>query len=121
MGEEADVRSRASRVQQLTMQKNLVGAVIASLENPPVNSTSDHIKQSNAQTVFAALQACSKADVATVVQALTPDLEDVLMKYLYRGLAVPQNNASLLEWHGHLVAKAGNGCIVRALTDRKLV
>ncbi|ETW05948.1 hypothetical protein H310_03582 [Aphanomyces invadans] len=121
MSEEDEVRSRAMRVKQLTMQKKFVDAVVLSLENPPVSSTSDNVKLANAQTVFAALQACSKADVANVVQALTPDLEDVLMKYLYRGLSVPQNNASLLEWHGHLVAKAGNGCIVRALTDRKLV
>ncbi|KAF0682865.1 Aste57867_25052 [Aphanomyces stellatus] len=121
MSEEADVRARATRVQQLTMQKKFVEAVAASLENPPVNATSDNIKNANAQTVFAALQACSKADVSNVVQALTPELEDVLMKYLYRGLSIPQNNALLLEWHGHLVTKAGNGCIVRALTDRKLV
>ncbi|CAK4082772.1 unnamed protein product [Aphanomyces euteiches] len=121
MSEEGDVRSRASRVQQLTMQKKFVEAVVTSLENPPVNSASDSVKAANAQTVFGALQACSKADVANVVQALTPELEDVLMKYLYRGLAIPQNNALLLEWHGQLAAKAGSGCIVRALTDRKLV
>ncbi|KAG9410223.1 Actin- protein 2/3 complex subunit 5 [Aphanomyces cochlioides] len=78
MSEEADVRSRTSRVQQLTMQKKFVEAVVTSLENPPVNSASDSVKAANAQTVFGALQACSKADVANVVQALTPELEDDL-------------------------------------------
>jgi actin related protein 2/3 complex subunit 5 len=120
MSEDTDARARASRVQQLTTQKKFTEAVFAALENPPVNG-SDSAKQLNAQTVFMALQACSKADLSKAVQSLTPELEDNLMKYVYRGLAIPQNNSTLLEWHAQLVAKAGNGCIIRALTDRKTV
>ncbi|EQC34585.1 hypothetical protein SDRG_07910 [Saprolegnia diclina VS20] len=119
MSDDAEVRARASRVQQLILQKKFVEAVSTSLENPPVNAPDEATRVANAQTVFSALLACSKADIARTVQELTPDLEDNLMKYVYKGLSVPQNNSVFLEWHGQLAAKAGSGCIIRAMTDRK--
>jgi hypothetical protein len=42
-----------------------------------------------------------------------------LMKYLYRGLRTPENSATLLKFHAMLLEKAGMGCIVRAIVDRK--
>ncbi|OQR81602.1 hypothetical protein THRCLA_23336 [Thraustotheca clavata] len=119
MSGDADVQARASRVQNLIMRKQHVEAVVASLENPPFNAPDEASHVMNAQTVFTALMACSKADITKAVQELSPDLEDNLMKYLYKGLGIPQNNSVFLEWHGQLAAKAGNGCIIRALTDRK--
>ncbi|OQR80696.1 hypothetical protein ACHHYP_17302 [Achlya hypogyna] len=119
MGDEADVRARASRVQQLLMQKKFVEAVAVSLENPPVNALDEATRTANAQTVFSALLACSKSDIARTVQELSPELEDNLMKYVYKGLSIPQNNSVFLEWHGQLATKAGSGCIIRAMTDRK--
>jgi len=44
---------------------------------------------------------------------------DILMKYVFRGLAEADSCGVLLKWHGVLADVAGLGCIVRAMTDRK--
>ena len=65
--------------------------------------------------------ACKDTEMPTIIDALDQDARDALMKYLYKGLGVADNSGQLLKWHAQLTSKAGLGCIVRALTDRKTV
>ncbi len=116
-----EINARASKVKTLQIERQAEKAVSVSLENPPLLSGSDKVKDANAQVVMAALSACSKGEMQRAVAQLSPELEDNLMKYIYRGLTIPQNNSMLLEWHAQLVNKAGIGCVVRALTDRNVV
>jgi actin related protein 2/3 complex subunit 5 len=69
------------------------------------------------------LSAIKSTDIATALKSLNVDQMDVLMKYVYKGMAGPEtyNPAILLQWHEKLVETAGLGCIVRVLTDRKTV
>lgn len=69
----------------------------------------------------AALSAVPDASIDAALEELSPEAQDVLMKYLYRLLARPSNSLSLLKWHEKLVARAGLGSVVRALVDRKTV
>ncbi len=47
------------------------------------------------------------------------DLADAAMKYVLRGLKAPDNAPTLLKVHGLLLERAGMGCLVRAMVDRK--
>lgn len=78
-------------------------------------------QEANAAVVMQALGAVKDSEIDGVVDALTPDLHDTLMKYVYRGLGQNQNPAALFKWHAQLVDKSGLGCIVRSMTDRKTV
>lgn len=49
---------------------------------------------------------------------------DVLMKYLYRFLGDPDTcsgSGLVLKWHKKVAEKAGDGAIIRVMTDRKTV
>jgi len=102
---------------------NAKDAVLKSLENPPFNANNQKVKDTNAQTVLDALNAVKSADIAGVVSAMNVDQRDVLMKYIYRGLAEPEKFPSdkLLAWHAQVIESGGLGHIVRVLTSRKTV
>jgi actin related protein 2/3 complex subunit 5 len=53
------------------------------------------------KTVMDALLATKGADIPGIVKQLNSDQIDTLMKYVYRGMAVPEqySSASLLQWH----------------------
>ncbi len=48
-----------------------------------------------------------------------PELRDTLVKYLYRGLQEGRFCGSLLKWHALVVAAAGLGPVVRAMTANR--
>ena len=63
-----------------------------------------------------------EVDMEAAVGALSLEECDVLMKYLYRGLGQPNDKVlsynSLLKWHPLVLAKAGQGSIVRAISEK---
>ena len=67
--------------------------------------------------VVKALVAVPEKDVGAVIDSLSTDEKDVLMKYLYRGLEEAESCSQLLKWHSILTEKAGTGCIMRALSE----
>jgi actin related protein 2/3 complex subunit 5 len=69
------------------------------------------------KVVVKAIGAVPEKDVGGVIDSLTDDEKDVLMKYLYRGLEESESCNALLKWHGVLTERAGNGCIMRALSE----
>ncbi len=111
------------------------------LENPPFGTKNANIKDRNTALVMKALTAVGQkeAEVTNLLDSLTADSADVLMKYVYKGLQKPDNSGFLLKLHGQLVEKCGIGtlyaadyflfhfhsavafvgCIVRAIVDRK--
>lgn len=117
----AGVKARVSQVRSLLAQRKNEEAVRAALEDPPILSKSDALKDENAQNVLSALTACNKGEMQRAIDALSPELEDNLMKYLARFLGLASQSAIILDWHQKLAAKAGSGCIMRAFTERKQV
>ena len=103
----------------------------------------------NLQTLVSILNSTKAADVPTVLKSLSSDAQDTLMKYLYKGMAMPGwgdvSGSVLLVWHekvccefelcatlpskclltdyirDQLTEIAGTGCIVRVMTDRRTV
>mmetsp|Transcript_11424 Transcript_11424/g.19527 ORF Transcript_11424/g.19527 Transcript_11424/m.19527 type:complete len:108 (-) Transcript_11424:217-540(-) len=61
-----------------------------------------------------------ESDVVSVLEQLNPMDRDKLMKYLYMGLSTGEAKlcASCLIWHEKLTNIAGNGAIIRSLSDK---
>ncbi|CAI5746698.1 unnamed protein product [Peronospora destructor] len=117
----ASVQARAAQVQQLLAQRKHEDAVRVALEEPPLHSKNNAVKNENAKVVMGALLACNKGEMQRAIDSLSIPMEDNLMKYLMRFLGVASQSAAILEWHQKLVVKAGSGCVMRAFTDRKQV
>jgi actin related protein 2/3 complex, subunit 5 len=86
--------------------------------------------------VIEVLNAVKTTDITSHLNALDMDSQDILMKYLYKGMEQPasHNTGVLLNWHekvlssvveplltGQLVEVAGHGCIVRYISDRRTI
>ncbi|CAH0475747.1 unnamed protein product [Peronospora belbahrii] len=117
----ASVQARATKVQGLLAKRKHEEAVLVSLEDPPLQSKNNTVKDENAKVVMGALLACNKGEMQRAINSLSIPLEDNLMKYLMRFLGIALQSAVILEWHQKLVAKAGSGCVMRAFTKRKQV
>ena len=74
-------------------------------------------QKQSVKVVVKAIGAVPEKDAGSVIDSLTDDEKDILMKYLYRGLEEAESCNQLLKWHGILAEKAGNGCIMRALSE----
>lgn len=55
------------------------------------------------QTLVSILNSTKSTEVPTVIKALSSDAQDTLMKYLYKGMAMPGwgdvSGSVLLGWH----------------------
>ncbi|KAI8059346.1 actin-related protein ARPC5 [Gongronella butleri] len=120
---EADAQTRASDVRNLMNRGDLNAALTRSLENPPYIRNTDQAKLASTQAVVDVLNAFRASDIASVVKDLGQEQRDVLMKYLYAGMAKPDlfNSSVLLTWHEKLTEVAGTGSIVRVMTDKRTV
>jgi len=117
-----EVRRRESEVSSLLTRKDKARALLISLQSPPSASKNAELKDANAATVEKVLNALTEAEISAVVEALDLEACDTLMKYLYRFMAGSfANNALLLKLHAAVFDKAGNGAIIRSMTDRKQV
>jgi len=113
------VAARQQGIQSNLNSNNLQGALNAVLTNPPYGIEDPALKASDRQTVANVLSQFKKeADITGAVSRLDDAQLDILMKYIYAGMAVQENSKELLMWHASVLAKAGQGCIVRTLSDR---
>ncbi|KAF6021174.1 ARPC5 [Bugula neritina] len=112
-----------SEVNNLLAQNRNAEALKAVLNNPPVNTKDQAIKDRCASLVLRVLSAFKVSEMEGAINGLEQPAQDVLMKYLYRGFESPKEavQSNLLAWHEKLFAVGGYGCIVRVLTDRKTV
>ncbi|KAI0763866.1 arp2/3 complex subunit [Irpex lacteus] len=121
----ADVRVRAGEVRGLLARGDVAGAIELVVTDAPYGPGVDDAKNLNLQTLVSILNSTKATEIPSVLKALSQDAQDTLMKYLYKGMALPGwgdvSGSVLLGWHEKLTEVAGTGCIVRAMTDRKLV
>jgi len=98
-------------------------ALKAMLSSSAISSKNSVVKDNAFNIVLQLLLSIRVTDIEKVVDSLTNDQIDVLMKYIYRGFESPSDGSSahLLVWHQKTYEKGGVGAIVRVLTDRKRV
>jgi len=55
------------------------------------------------QTLLSILNSTKSTEITNIIKALSPDTQDTLMKYLYKGMAMPGwgdvSGSVLLGWH----------------------
>ncbi|KAG2167068.1 hypothetical protein VTO58DRAFT_101356 [Aureobasidium pullulans] len=150
-----DVQALSGQIRQLWRGGDAEGALRDALENAPYGADAQS-KDSYLQTVTEVLQQVRTADVGPLLQRIYTseggsELCDVLMKYLYKGMASgastsnpsknvtpqvtgfsqvqPRNTAEsqggnmgvFLSWHEKVIEIAGPGTIVRVMSDRRTV
>ncbi|EKX45959.1 hypothetical protein GUITHDRAFT_70882 [Guillardia theta CCMP2712] len=110
------IQAREKQVLQLLSRPS--AALKAALTDPPYSAKSPDVRKSSMKVVVKAIQGVQEKEIAGVIDELSGEEQDVLMKYLYRGLEEVEACNSLLKWHAILTEKAGVGCIMRVLADR---
>ncbi|RDB17696.1 Actin-related protein 2/3 complex subunit 5 [Hypsizygus marmoreus] len=120
-----EARQRQAAVRTFLAKSDVVGALSTVLENAPYGPNVDQAKELTLQTLLTILNTTKSTEIPGVIKSLSQDAQDTLMKYLYKGMAMPGwgdiSGSVLLGWHEKLTEIAGTGCIVRTMTDRRLV
>lgn len=118
-------RKKQAVVRTLLNKSDVAGALSTVLDNVPYGPNTGQAKDLTLQTLLTILNTTKSTEIPSVVKALSQDSQDTLMKYLYKGMAIPGagdvSGSVLLGWHEKLTEAAGPGCIVRTMTDRRLV
>ena len=58
-------------------------------------------------------------EIQKVVNALSSDEADTILKYVYKAMEKGEGCDNLLKWHDLLFQKFGDGILVRAINDRR--
>ncbi|KAJ7688216.1 arp2/3 complex 16 kDa subunit [Mycena olivaceomarginata] len=136
-----DAKQRQSAVRSALARSDVVGALNTVLENAPYGPNVEEAKTVTLQTLLTILNTTKATEIPAVIKALSQDGQDTLMKYLYKGMAMPAGaiSAGACYWGGtrrfvvqsrrvlfliivpQLTEVAGTGCIVRTMTDRRTV
>lgn len=92
------------------------------LDHAPLDG-SDGDKESHFGMVRETILRIKEQEIDGLIKQLSPAQCDILMKYLYRGLAAADQKVCsvFLTWHERLTTAAGIGSIMRALTDKRTV
>ena len=77
--------------------------LISPISSRSRNMSGLSIQNLNLQTLVSILNSTKSAEVTNVLKSLSPDAQDTLMKYLYKGMAMPGwgdvSGSVLLGWH----------------------
>lgn len=116
-------QTRSTDVRNLLTRGDLNSALTRALEEPPYGRHLENAKLESTKSVTEVLNMFRASDIPQVVKSLSTEQQDVLMKYLYAGMGKPEqfNSSVLLTWHEKLTEVAGNGSIVRVMTDKRTV
>ncbi|CAG8659689.1 1012_t:CDS:2, partial [Acaulospora colombiana] len=96
-----NVKTKSVEVRNLLTRGKAEDALATAMDNPPYGLNTTEAKDLNTKMVMEVLNSIKAADVPSLVKNLSTEQQDVLMKYIYRGMASPElyNSAVLLNWH----------------------
>lgn len=118
-----DIQPKISQLRSLASSGDMLSAIQLAVNDPPYGAD-DTTKATYFRAVLDALTQVRQSDITTIVKQLTSKQQDVLVKYLYKGMSVPEGQKQggiLLAWFERLTQTAGVNPIVRYLSDRQTV
>lgn len=118
-----DLQPKISQLRSLSSSGDMSSAVQLAVEDPPYGAD-ESTKTAYFRAVLEALTQVRQSDITVIVKQLSPKQQDVLVKYLYKGMSVPEGQKQggiLLAWFEKLTQAAGVNPIVRYLSDRHTV
>ncbi|KAG8847958.1 hypothetical protein FRB96_001360 [Tulasnella sp. 330] len=121
----SDAKSKSGQVRGFLSKGDIAGALTMLLADTPYGPNVEDAKAVTFSAVVLILNSTKSSDIASIVRSISQDSQDTLMKYLYKGMAIQGDSeitpSVLLSWHEKLTDIAGTGCIVRVMTDRRVV
>lgn len=113
----ARIENKSRQVERLLRLPHYTEALETALQGAPTHTRDERCKSANWILVHRVLMAAK--DGEGLLGHLNPDLHDILMKYLYRGLATGDRITCdlCLKLHQKLFEMAGIGCVMRAISD----
>ncbi|VVT50842.1 uncharacterized protein SAPINGB_P002898 [Magnusiomyces paraingens] len=120
-----EIKQRSVAVKRLLSQGDYQGALETALRDPPYGGSAE-VKNANLQTVLDVLLTLKSNTITPIIEALTPELQDILIKYIYKGMGSPLgqthgNGVALLLWFEKTVDITSQGAIIRYMSDRRTV
>ncbi|CAH01406.1 Arc15 [Kluyveromyces lactis] len=113
-------------IQQLrsyTSSGDFAAAVELFTTDPPYNAD-EQAKSQYFSGILEVLTQVRQVDIANIVKRLDRKQQDALIKYLYKGMSIPEgqkHGGILLAWFEKLTQVAGVNPIVHYLSDRRTV
>ncbi|CAR27079.1 hypothetical protein ZYGR_0I03530 [Zygosaccharomyces rouxii] len=117
------VQQQISQLKSFATSGDINSALQLATSDPPYGAD-DSTKALYFRAVLETLTQVRQADIANVVKQLQPQQQDVLIKYLYRGMSIPEGQRQggiLLAWFEKLTQVAGVQPVMHYLTDRRTV
>ncbi|GAA98973.1 uncharacterized protein L969DRAFT_95648 [Mixia osmundae IAM 14324] len=142
--ESASLAKRKERDIRALLQKgDYTSSLVTVLNEPPYGPEHADAKTTSLACILLILSQVRSTEIAKTIKTLSPEQQDTLMKYLYKGMSEPEDSSSggamygagapvgniipgnscavLLSWHEKLTEIAGTGCIVRVMSDHRRV
>ncbi|KAI9013834.1 actin-related protein 2/3 complex subunit 5 [Phycomyces nitens] len=106
----ATIQARTTDIRNLLTRGDQNAALSLALVDPPYGRHLGVAKNMATQTVVDVLTQFRATDITPFINSISQDEQDILMKYLFAGMAKPE-----------LTEIAGTGSIVRVMTDKRTV
>ncbi|KAF8471972.1 actin-related protein 2/3 complex subunit 5 [Kalaharituber pfeilii] len=128
----AEIQGYATQCRQFLQRGEQEAALRFALEKVPYGGD-EAGKDLHLQTVLEILSSIKSVEMAATLSRISElpngtELLDVLTKYIYKGMKDASSGAGtggkmsvLLSWHEKVIDVAGEGSIVRCMTDRRTV
>ncbi|CDH08345.1 probable Actin-related protein 2/3 complex subunit 5 [Zygosaccharomyces bailii ISA1307] len=118
-----EVQQQITQIKSFATSGDIGSALQVATNNPPYGADNS-TKTMYFHALLETLTQVRQADIASVVKQLQPQQQDVLMKYLYKGMSAPEGQRQggiLLAWFEKLTQVAGVRPVMHYLTDRRTV
>lgn len=118
-----EIQGRVGQLRSMASSGDIAGAVQLITSDPPYNSD-EATKKTYLLAVLEALGQVKTMDIANIVGQLNDSQVDVLVKYLYKGMSLPEGQKQggiLLAWLEKITQTNGVKPIVHFISDRRTV
>ncbi|EDO15070.1 hypothetical protein Kpol_411p15 [Vanderwaltozyma polyspora DSM 70294] len=118
-----ELQPKIQQIRSMSTSGDMISAIQLATSDPPYGAD-DSTKAQYLQAVLEALGQTRQADISNIIKQLSPKQHDVLIKYLYKGMSVPEGQKQggiLLSWFEKLTQEAGVNPVVHYLSDRRTV